>query len=411
MLAHKFVGKLGTKYAADVAAAVKELLERVPQPTDADLGRLESDIHGKAAPQGRGREEQLVRNWCAFAVAKQIEDEEKKQREQTRKKLEQERLKQDLKRQMEEHALRHRSEALERKMLREASTEDLQRWRAEQDAVKAQIAATHDEERRIREDQIANTRSRQQAEHDSEVRRQQAELARITREAQEEVTRAEEKKAAERARLERIKQENAAHRIILEQRAKEAAEQDMRLMQEYKERLDKEEADRAEKLRRIGAFWTEKGAGKKEAEEQRRAEALIVAEANAKERADIARELHDREKKRTGCINTALQNRLAMEERRRRQADEQEKERVYLETARKLSEADKQAEAAKRQRKRSAMLRYTAELERQMAETRRMRQQVDMSETEALLNADMIARLEADVALQGKVKARMGAAC
>ncbi|KAG5192776.1 hypothetical protein JKP88DRAFT_261750 [Tribonema minus] len=388
-LVKTLVAQYGTRHEHAVEAAVADLFKRQLQPSAADLAELEAHVKGMyghmggSAGDARGGSagasaDDLARDWRAFDMAKQIEFEDTQARKKMRAALEQARLRHQLSGQVRDHMSREQQAALERQAELDAQAERRRQWDAEQAAARAKIQERHAEERRIRQQQIDAARARAEAERADAERHERVALAKV---------------------------------------AEQAADEDARLMEEYRLRLDREEAERARKLKermqkyeKIGAYWQDSGNVREQAAELDRLEANIQEEFAARAHAESERERRDWEKRRIGCMAAALDNRRTVQERNRRSEEEAERERQLAETARADAEAFKQAEKERIEKKRLAMTKYRAELDKQASASSRKKKEVDMTETEALLNSDIVKRIQADARLQQRVRERLGAA-
>ncbi|CAM9551268.1 unnamed protein product [Chrysoparadoxa australica] len=464
MLSQQMIKKFGTKKStsalnAAISEAISKFASSHDKPSNKDLTNLEASLKdlresfrrqsscgdkGSHAPageqrtseessqprkgegEGQARSEgphtsaagaEVARDWRAFDVARQIEHERLEAEKLLKQQLTKARFRQELDTVRQGKQARKAAEEAEKQRSLEEMNRKREEWLKEQEDEKKLRMERHLEEKKIRDQQIAETKARRDAEKAARLAAERSEIQKANALMEAEAEAANAKKAAERLRLARIRQENEAHLGILEQRKAEETELDMRMMQEYKAMLEKEEKVRADKLKDrmkryedIGNFWMERGAGKKQMEEDHQMELAILEEARAKERADIERERRDKEKKKLGQITMAAANRTMMEEKRRLKEEEDRKEQEFLEAFRRETEEYKGEQRAKQIKKHAAMNKYQNELTAQREETARMRKNVEMSETEIAFNADMVRKLQNDPILAQQVKEKLGVA-
>jgi len=110
--------------------------------------------------------------------------------------------------------------------------------------------------------------------------------------------------------------ESEKNEVLKQRRKEEAAEEDKKLMADYKARLDREDAKRAKALEdrmsryeAIGNDWATSGAGAKKAAKEKKIMDIIHKEAKKKEDRDDARIRRDKEKV---SVNGRMRSRAAV---------------------------------------------------------------------------------------------------
>eukprot|EP00953_Heterococcus_sp_UTEX-ZZ885_P022593 12492-Heterococcus_DN1.PRE.2 len=171
------------------------------------------------------------------------------------------------------------------------------------EAQKAAVAhAALQQQRTVREAQIEANRQRRIQEAAERSRDDAAALAAAAAFEQAERSKAAAKVAARTAQMQAMTAANAAHREAKAAAARRDAAENVRLMQESNALAEAEEARRraaaaarSERYAAIGRLWEHEGAGKAQREAELALERIVAVEAAAKEAADAARELRDKQ--------------------------------------------------------------------------------------------------------------------
>lgn len=178
------------------------------------------------------------------------------------------------------------------------------------------------------------------------------------------------------------------------------AEEDKRLMREYEAKLEREDFERAnafqrrlEKLEASGAKWAEEGAGKKQADDDRKIELMILDEAARKEAADDERERRDKAKLLSDA-KMIMQTNLELSRRKKaREAAVKEEDMKYASMYRNQGEKYQRDEIKRKAEIMNREKKHQALLEKQMKEHRDDPAKMTMSNTEVALRHHCPARL------------------
>ncbi len=233
-----------------------------------------------------------------------------------------------------------------------------QEWESENEAAQRKVKKQHEEEHAIREVHIAEAAKLRDAEKRAAREYEQKLLQHAQEEMEMDKAKTEARRQQEFKLVESIKAENLREREHKTHQELIAAEEDFRLMQEYMERVKQEETRRQatleERIKRyeiIGEFWNNTGAGKKQREEELRAERLTLEQAARKETADAQREADEREQRRARETEMAQENALQQEQRKiakkRQDEEDQQFAKAYVAEA---EEYQKHQEHLKRQK-------------------------------------------------------------
>jgi len=287
-------------------------------------------------------------------------------------------------------------------------------WRTQQKKSRAKRHAVAVEERQVRAQQIKDTNSRRKAEFDKRRAEEMEEIRRCKDAIQ--FTRDEEarKRREEHERLKKILIENQIENAKRAEVAKEEAAEDVRLMEEYKAKLEREDLERKrafekrmERYEAYGRLWADKGAGKKQREEELRIERVILREAKKKEDADIERERRDKEYLRTTALSIAASNKNLMEEKRRRMKEEHDASMIYAMSFRGEGEQYVAAERARAAARREEAKKHAAFLKEQIEGDRQRRQAVEMSDAERSVNREVLRKVKEDPEMVSRIQARL----
>ena len=227
----------------------------------------------------------------------------------------------------------------------------------------------------------------------------------------------EEKKDKERQRLQKIRIENSKEREVRSLRARHEADEDQRLMNEYKAKLDKEESDRASafarRMARLEQFTNKSGeaggAGFEQARQERELELIVLKEAAKKEAADIERERSDREKLRMNKVRMAMENKRIMEEKKKILDSDAEYEKEYANRFRREGEEYMREEQERFAENRQKMKKHQQLLTEQIDYQQNQEKNIEMSERERAMNKSMLLKVAGDKDLMAKIKAKLTA--
>lgn len=295
-------------------------------------------------------------------------------------------------------------------------TRMLENWKASQEAAQKLIKDRNLEEKRVREKQIEARKSMRDKERSDRREREEKELSLCRREIKRQEQLVLEKRASERARLQSIRVENAKENEIRSKRAAFDASEDQRLMVEYKEKLDKEESDRASafarRMARLEQFSAksgneEGGAVFEQLKQDREFEAIVLRDALKKEESDLARERHDKEKLRANKVKMAHENKRLMEAKNVHTKKLAEEETQYAQRFRREGEEYLREEHERFKSSRLKSIDHQAALAGQIEATRSANAKVDMSEREREMNRSMLLKVAGDPSLMEKIKGKL----
>ena len=279
----------------------------------------------------------------------------------------------------------------------------LNEWKREQHFADQIINSKNEQMRKIRQEQIDEKMARKSKEVEDRRLMEAKTIKQVKAELQKEKDNALEKKEDERKRLEKIKIENLKREEMMERRKLADAEEEMRLAREYIARADKEQAarekaleDRMSRYDSIGQQWAESGAGKKQKEASLALERKIVREAQAKEQADLDRELSDLENLRINKKMMMMTNTEMAANKLRREKEMADKEHIYATRFRREGEAFGAEEELRKAKEKEKAVKHCELLKKQMIEQRIMQKRVDMNETEMSLNKDQMDKILKD---------------
>ncbi len=292
----------------------------------------------------------------------------------------------------------------------------LQEWKKTQQEKTAAITNRNQEEKKVREQQIAARKAAREAERNERQTREEKELALCRREIQRQQQNALNKKEAERERLKNVRIENAKENAIRATRAAEEAAEDQRLMNEYKAKLDKEESDRASafarRMARLEQFsqksgTEEGGAIYQQQKAEREFEELVLKEALKKDQADEDRERRDKENLRLNKIRMAHENKMLMMAKKQAKDAANTDEANYANRFRREGEEYLREEHDRFVSNREKAIEHQAELSAQIEATRASQAKIDMSERERAMNRQMLLKLAGDEEMMKKIQTRL----
>eukprot|EP00903_Cladosiphon_okamuranus_P010163 g9623.t1 len=353
----------------------------------------------------------IKNEWLILETYQQVMADEKQAEEDRRAQSAIQRFKQDLDKQIQLNKSRSEEEKRDAEARKEQQRKQLEEHEAHQKELKESSRRKLLEEKCVRASQILDNERRRARERQE----QKLDDARLLAECKQKL--AEEKEAQlqkrnEVARLLReMNRENVAKLALREKQKLKEAEEDKRLMKEYQERLDREQAERAaahkkrlERYEMIGNQWAEFGAGKKQHDKDVAEERRVLAEAAIKEKADQDREKRDKEALRADRLRCLEDNKRLMDEKVARKKAEDLLEAKYAQQFR----SEGEEHAAKDVARKNQMLRqkqdHARKLKDQMRATRAALKTVQMTDTERQMNGDLLRQLQENRDLQEKIR-------
>lgn len=356
--------------------------------------------------------------WKVLQASSLIQAEEREEHERERRRQERLRVKQQLDAQVRESRNRELSLRDEEREYVERQKREQEVWTSQQRAKERAAKQLHLTEKSSRDAQLAAAEQQHNKERLMKEEEDAREVARVQAALAGEKAQAAARKVKEKEALRALLSENERWRQVKEQQKRAEAEEDVRLMVEYKQKLDREEALReqqfANKLKRIGDLTNL--AEKTRQKEQRMAqemEARILGHQQAREQRERERERGEAEKR--AAENESRRRALArqLKEKAQREAREMEEEKVYATRFRKEGEdaAAEQKEAAARKREREQQ--YQSQLLSQMKTSGNPRYNgVDdteyfMSDVERRINARGLESATKDPLMMKKIKERV----
>ncbi len=256
---------------------------------------------------------------------------------------------------------------------REYLERSLQEWKLENEAARQKVKTQHEEEHIIREAHIAEAAKKRDIENRTMREYEQMLLQRAKEEMEMEKTKAETRRQQECKLMENIRAENKYERERKQQQELIAAEEDLRLTHEYVKRAEQEEARRhavlEERIKRyeiIGNFWNNTGAGKKQREEELRAERLTLEQAARKDAASAKREANEAEQRKAREIQVTKENAFQQEQRKIAKNIQDEKDRCFAEAYVAEAEAYQKNQELQKQKKQTEAKKYQEQLEIQV---------------------------------------------
>ncbi|CAB1101617.1 unnamed protein product [Ectocarpus sp. CCAP 1310/34] len=212
------------------------------------------------------------------------------------------RCKQGLDEQIQQKLARSEKERREADARREQQRRALVEHQALQEELKESSRRKALEEKYVRATQILGNERRREWERQNRKVEEAKILEDCKRKLAEEKERQLQKRKQIAESLREMNRENVAKLAMREKQKIADAEEDKRLMLEYRERLDREQAQRTaahnKRLQRyemIGNQWAESGAGKRQRDKDIAEERRILAEAAIKEKIDEDREMRDKQ--------------------------------------------------------------------------------------------------------------------
>ena len=293
----------------------------------------------------------------------------------------------------------------------------LDEWRDEMTKSKKSIAERHQEEKRVRDMQIAYRKAEIAREKREKAVREERELEDCRSAIEAHKQRVAEKKEQARQRLKEIKAETAKEHEARARRKVEEGLEDQRMMHEYKAKLAREEMDRnnafAKRMERLEQFTnasgSEGGAGYQQKLLIQKQEEIVLAEARKKEQADLERERRDRRAIRDKQIQMARENKSLVESKRLREKEESELERQFAVRFLRASEDFLRDEKNKFDFMRTKMVEHQKALTQQMKAVKRAAKNVEMDDRERQMNRDLLNKVKEDKTLLDALQKRLTA--
>ncbi len=261
----------------------------------------------------------------------------------------------------------------EKRTEREDLERSRQEWESENKAAQLKVKNQHEEDHAIREAHIAEAAKLRDADKRATQEYEQMLLQHAKEEMEMERAKAEARRQQEFKHMESIKAENIRERERKKQQELIAAEEKFRLMQEDIERTKQEEARRQaaleERIKRyeiIGEFWNNAGAGKKQREEELRAERLTLEQAARKEVASAQREADEAEQRRARLIQVTQENALQQEQRKIAKKLQDEEDQQFAEAYVAEAEEYQKHQGLQKRQKQIEAKKYQEQLEKQV---------------------------------------------
>ncbi|CAM9688214.1 unnamed protein product, partial [Ectocarpus sp. 8 AP-2014] len=353
-----------------------------------------------------------IRNeWLILETYQQILADEKQAEEDQRAQTALQRCKQGLDEQIQQKLARSEKEMREADARREQQRRALVEHQALQEELKESSRRKTLEEKCVRATQILGNERRRERERQN----RKVEEARILEDCKRKLAEEKERQLQKRKHiaesLREMNRENVAKLAMREKQKIADAEEDKRLMKEYRERLDREQAERTaahnKRLQRyemIGNQWAESGAGKRQHDKDVAEERRILAEAAKKEKIDEDREIRDKEALRVDRLRCLEDNKRLMGDKAARKKAEEKLEAEYAQQFR----IEGEMHVAKGLERKREMVRekkaYARMLEDQMRETRAALRTVQMTDTERKMNGELLRKLQGDRDLQERIR-------
>mmetsp|Transcript_24971 Transcript_24971/g.78198 ORF Transcript_24971/g.78198 Transcript_24971/m.78198 type:complete len:573 (-) Transcript_24971:208-1926(-) len=354
--------------------------------------------------------------WSVMLAVDEVKAEKKREQQQLTARRQRQALRDHLDEQMRLQREARERERKEAARFHEMQMREVEVWRVREEKKKQAVIQKYQEERRWRDRQIAEL-NRRRDEEQRELREEEAaNLARVRAKlAAEEERRSREKERtlAQMMQVQNDIRQQQQARVV--QRELEA-EQDARLMEEYKARLEKQEKDRAEAFKKrmaryeaIGEQWAKKGAGAQQAEIEAQMDAMVLRESQKKERMDHEREVAKKQQQEEYKRRMIADNQRLLQEKQQIKRAQAAQEEAYA--AQYQQEfVDWQRDEDMRQSKKLAdQAQYQRVLEDQIEEAKR-RREAEMGALSPLQNrarAEAMDQINADPELGARVMQRI----
>lgn len=291
----------------------------------------------------------------------------------------------------------------------------LEEWRDEMEEQRQRRRGKYKEEKKVRDLQVAMRREAQAREAQELREAETRELEDCRRAIESQRAAAFAGKVAARERSVQIRSETEEERKRQAERKRQQGDEDQRMMEEFKAKLDREESARqsafAARVKRLERFSDESGttgAGFREQQLVKNREERILAEAKKKEQADMERERRDREALKRKQRQIALENARLSEEKRSNNRKQVEEEKRFADRFVRESQDYLRAEADKMQAMRQDMVHHQNFLRAQIAEAKAHKQGDDMDHRERRINKALLDKIKRDPAVVAKLEERLG---
>jgi len=372
----------------------------------------------------------LPLNWVVFDALTTVQLEQKERSDAAVKSNRTRKMKTELDAQLASN----RETQREREAYVAAQRQKFAQYEESEAAAAAKRQAKHDDEKRVRREQIEALEARRVVQRDAKRAEEASELARCKRELQQDKDKAARKVEVERTRLAQILVENEAHKKKrTELRQLEADEEQKSIVQcvpracharrvapnshpppppphpRYRAKLDREEAnrssafkDRQSRLEAAGKRFMTEGAGRVAADLEAKDAARVAREQHRKAEADTARERAKRDALKASQAGMVASNRALVQDREARKVRARAEKRAAAAALR--AQADKYAAADddKAARRKRAYADHKRALAEQIARGRAggvggaPARGAELSEAELSLNKDLIRALRSD---------------
>ncbi|CAM9096578.1 unnamed protein product [Hapterophycus canaliculatus] len=376
--------------------------------SDGGFGNPEHDDRSSEIPSN------IKNEWLILETYQQLMTDEKHLKKEKMAQIAIQRCKQALDKQIQQNLVRSNLEKQQAEARKEHQRKMLAQHEADQKEMKESARRKLLEEKCVRASQILENKRRRE----KDVQQREIDEARLLADCKQKL--AEEKEAQLEKRkqiaksLREMNRENIAKLAMREKQKLRDAEEDKRLMKEYEERLDREQAERAaahnKRLQRyemIGNQWASSGAGKSQHDKDVAEERRVLAEAAAKEKADADREIRDKESLRIDRLRCLEDNKRLMGEKMARKKEEDMLEAKYAKQFRSDGEEHVARDLARRREIARGKRAYGRKLEEQMRATKAALQTVQMTHTEREMNGDLLRELQGNRDLQERISRRL----
>jgi len=368
---------------------------------------------GKLRAQTGTSPKKAYNEWTVLDAYNSIEAEERAAATTRKAKSTQMKFKQTLDGQVEALKGKKPLELEEEKKYLAKQGEILEEWKRGQQKVQLAIQAKIDDEKRAREGQIRERNERMKKEAAAKRAAEVKELEICAAEIERQEAIKLELKLQEKERFRKIQLENAKEQIVRQKRREVEAAEDQRLMEEYKQRLEQQEIDRANafknrmaKLEASGSKWAEEGAGKEKMDTEKKIEEMVMREAAAKEAADMERERRDKAALKHNAKLMAETNKRLMDAKKARESARQEDETSYALQYRTEGETYQRQEVNRKAAMLEKMKAHQAVLQEQIARKKAV-DKFAMSNSERKINAVLLNKLTNDPVFMRKLEAKL----
>jgi len=310
----------------------------------------------------------------------------------------QQRMREDLDRQLLDQRLKKDRQRDEDHRYYQAQVAEIEQWRELEKQKQDDAKAKNAREKQMRDEQLALNRRIREEETDKRKQSEKALVDKINREMDAERQRVQTKKAAQRNAMAKIMKENQAEREMKEHERQRQLKLDQEGIQAYNQVLDAQEAQRQDEL---------EGRMKRQLQLMERMQNSVVAQQNEKNDEDARRAAQQREEADARAIEMERNKQEKLRQMRqesqeflfKQMAEKDEKKRQALELKRlqaAILEADTQEyveiEKRRAEERRSMNVEHRKELERHIATRSRqdMEDKFCMSAEEIRMNKQLL---------------------